>query len=330
MIATTNEWVWEPQGPASRYVKAMGARTAVLIIGTISICVAAAAAIKQGVSVMQTPPALSSQEIAERTEMAENLMDSGDIEGATREYAQLAKATGSGEAYFMHGFGLHLQGKWKAAITEFERAKDADFRAPVAVYNIACANALLGNKEEALDRLEESAALGFKSRTTIINDPDLASLRDDPRFDKVVSDMSAGLDELAEAMLFEPILGEWDVFNGEQQWVGRLYSAPALNGFGVEEHFSGEAGEEIISLYSLDSDTGAWSGLSADSDGRPRPVTIERDGESIRMTTPTHRRTLTPQANGEIIEQIEVSASGEAWTVWQTRRLVPPPSAIAP
>ncbi len=49
-------------------------------------------------------------------------------------------------------------------------------------YNVACLYALQGEHDRALDALEECAALGFGNREWFARDPDLASLRDEPRF----------------------------------------------------------------------------------------------------------------------------------------------------
>ena len=49
-------------------------------------------------------------------------------------------------------------------------------------YNVACLFALEGRRDEALECLEECIRLGFGNREWIARDPDLASLRDTPRF----------------------------------------------------------------------------------------------------------------------------------------------------
>jgi tetratricopeptide (TPR) repeat protein len=49
-------------------------------------------------------------------------------------------------------------------------------------YNVACLYALDGKRQEALECLEECQRLGFSNMDWIQRDPDLASLRDEPRF----------------------------------------------------------------------------------------------------------------------------------------------------
>lgn len=49
-------------------------------------------------------------------------------------------------------------------------------------YNVACLYALEGNKDRAFECLEDAFRAGFGNRAWLEKDPDIASLRDDPRF----------------------------------------------------------------------------------------------------------------------------------------------------
>ena len=49
-------------------------------------------------------------------------------------------------------------------------------------YNVACLYALEGEKDRAFECLEKAVRAGFGNRAWIEKDPDLESLRDDPRF----------------------------------------------------------------------------------------------------------------------------------------------------
>ena len=63
-----------------------------------------------------------------------------------------------------------------------ERALALEPEEPRILYNAACAYALSGDVDSALDSLEASAAAGRRNRAWTENDPDFASLRDHPRF----------------------------------------------------------------------------------------------------------------------------------------------------
>jgi len=56
-----------------------------------------------------------------------------------------------------------------------------------AIYNIACAHALMRNTDEALDWLARSIDAGFGEMEHARSDPDLESIRNDPRFEALLS-----------------------------------------------------------------------------------------------------------------------------------------------
>ena len=63
------------------------------------------------------------------------------------------------------------------------------WKAPDVQYNYACALALLGRSEEALDALSEAVALGFQNEAHAAQDGDLESLRVMPRFQNILESM---------------------------------------------------------------------------------------------------------------------------------------------
>jgi hypothetical protein len=56
------------------------------------------------------------------------------------------------------------------------------------LYNAACAYGILQRKTEALDLLLKAKAAGFGNIGWAARDPDLASLRDDPAFQRLVAE----------------------------------------------------------------------------------------------------------------------------------------------
>lgn len=67
-----------------------------------------------------------------------------------------------------------------------ERAGSMDPDDPGVLYNTACLNARLGEPERALDQLERIAANGALHRDWLAHDEDLASLREHPRFQRLL------------------------------------------------------------------------------------------------------------------------------------------------
>lgn len=73
-----------------------------------------------------------------------------------------------------------------------ERALEIDPEDAGVRYNVACLYALEGERDRAMKTLEECVDLGFTNREWIAQDPDLASLRDDDRFWRLVEDAAPG------------------------------------------------------------------------------------------------------------------------------------------
>lgn len=62
---------------------------------------------------------------------------------------------------------------------------------PEAWYNLACSLALTDQPTHALDALEKCVALGYSDADWMESDDDLASLREDPRFVRLLAQLRA-------------------------------------------------------------------------------------------------------------------------------------------
>lgn len=62
------------------------------------------------------------------------------------------------------------------------RAREIDPEETCTLYNTACLRATQGRSGEALDLLEQAARSGYRHRAWAEHDPDLAPLRQHPRF----------------------------------------------------------------------------------------------------------------------------------------------------
>src|SRR5262245_11431746 len=78
------------------------------------------------------------------------------------------------------------QKKYGDAVRSLERSIEIGGGAAVDFYNLACAYALSGAPDKALDNVERAIAAGFKRRAQYESDPDLASLRELPRFQELM------------------------------------------------------------------------------------------------------------------------------------------------
>ena len=84
---------------------------------------------------------------------------------------------------------LAEMGERERAIEWTERALDAAGGEAFIQYNSACTYAVLGEPERALDLLERAVALGWGDRAWIEHDSDLASLREHPRFARLMQQL---------------------------------------------------------------------------------------------------------------------------------------------
>jgi serine/threonine protein kinase/tetratricopeptide (TPR) repeat protein len=67
------------------------------------------------------------------------------------------------------------------------RAVASDPGNPLTLYNIACLHAIAGRTNLALDHLERAVEKGMRNRDWFMTDPDLESVRNDPRFHELLS-----------------------------------------------------------------------------------------------------------------------------------------------
>jgi tetratricopeptide (TPR) repeat protein len=89
----------------------------------------------------------------------------------------------SGWEWTFAGMSLLNQGDEQAARREFEAGLEAYPDAWQGYYNLACAEARLGNSDEALANLKRAAEIDQAVVTKYApDDEDFASLKDDPRF----------------------------------------------------------------------------------------------------------------------------------------------------
>jgi serine/threonine protein kinase/Tfp pilus assembly protein PilF len=84
------------------------------------------------------------------------------------------------------GGGYASLGEPEPAIRFAERSLAIDPEDPMLLYNVACMYASLGRHDQAISCLERAVDKGFGHREWIDNDPDLASIRENPRYQAIV------------------------------------------------------------------------------------------------------------------------------------------------
>lgn len=85
--------------------------------------------------------------------------------------------------WYLLGFAHHAQKDYEAALSAYQKSTQMENPPPNAFYNLACVQALLGRKEAAFASLEAAIQAGFADLGRLQADPELESLRSDPRFE---------------------------------------------------------------------------------------------------------------------------------------------------
>ena len=94
-----------------------------------------------------------------------------------------------GRAWFNLGYALHGSREFEEAIAAFEKAVRFGYHPNTAKFNIACANAMLGRTDTALDLLEALAESNAAHYGQLQSDSDLDSLREEPRFEALLESL---------------------------------------------------------------------------------------------------------------------------------------------
>jgi adenylate cyclase len=108
-------------------------------------------------------------------------------EGIRRAEHVLALNPLDGRALSLGALYLLEEGQTERAVQWSQRALELNPNDMSALGNGACLQAKLGHADRAIELLERVSALGWGQRDWLERDPDYDSLRDDPRFQKLVT-----------------------------------------------------------------------------------------------------------------------------------------------
>lgn len=163
------------------------ALTAALMITTTALAPATLAQDARADAAASRQPATPTAQDARQLQAAQQW------DAASKAWATLARLDPqSGEAVFNLGYCLHMAGRIEQALEVHRRAAEFDAYRGLALYNTACAHALLGQPDRAIAALAASADAGYRLDAAP-TDSDLDSLRDDPRFRAILNRPAPGL-----------------------------------------------------------------------------------------------------------------------------------------
>ena len=102
------------------------------------------------------------------------------------------------ESVFLLAFSHHKLGRYEDALVGFWQALKLGYNESLCLYDVACAEARLGRKADAMEHLVQAVDKGFKSVTFLDQDEDLAILRGEPAYKALLAKMK-GDEEAAKA-----------------------------------------------------------------------------------------------------------------------------------
>lgn len=137
-----------------------------------------------------TAPELSGPRPTTATlDQARRYQQVGDWDAAVTTYeALLMEQPDSPASWFGLAYCLHMRGDYEQAIEAHRRSATFEQTRGISLYNLACAYALTGRTDDALDALKGSREAGFDLSSATRTDSDLDSLRGDPRFKRFLDD----------------------------------------------------------------------------------------------------------------------------------------------
>lgn len=106
---------------------------------------------------------------------------------ADRSGGQIEANPRDGMAHLQLGWALLRTGRTEEAMRTFERQAELDFMPGIASYNVACCHAIMGNETRAIAAIEKAIDYGFDDVGFMREDPDLANLHGDSRFESLLA-----------------------------------------------------------------------------------------------------------------------------------------------
>jgi tetratricopeptide (TPR) repeat protein len=161
------------------------------------------------------PQAPSKTQVA--TEAA-SAYDAKNWSESARLYGQIVQMAPNPRAWYRLGVSLNKTGEKDKAIEAFERGRELGLAPQLVEYGIATVYVSRNDKDKAFEHLEKAAQNGLSQPDQLSADPDLAELKSDARFAKILELVTRNQKPCAyaaENRQFDFWLGEWSVVTSQ-------------------------------------------------------------------------------------------------------------------
>jgi tetratricopeptide (TPR) repeat protein len=233
------------------------------------------------------------QGLVSTAEKAEEFYQQGRWKEAAEAYSAILQTDPSNTQALMRlGAAHHALGNYDKAADVYRRVLEKNSH-PVAVYNLACASARLGEKEKAFELLDQLIAGKAPVLRQISSEEDFAALRGDARFDEVLKKAARIATPClvrAEYSQFDFWTGEWEVRNPQGQIVGHNSVQKVADGCLILENWTDRVGGSGKSLNYFDVVTGKWHQKWMGSQGNALELVGEYKDNAMRYTGVTAGR----------------------------------------
>ena len=152
--------------------------------------------------------------IAQIAAEAASAYDAKNWSEAVRLYGQIVQTAPNPRAWYRLGVSLNRTGEKDKAIEAFEKGRALGLPPQIAEYGIATVFASQKDKDKAFEHLEKAAQNGLSQPDQLSTDADLAELKSDPEFAKILEIVTRNQKPCAyaaENRQFDFWLGEWSV-----------------------------------------------------------------------------------------------------------------------
>jgi len=258
------------------------------------------------------------------------LLENEQYAEAQAAYKEMAKTDPeNGQNWFMLGYAYHVGGEYQKALKAYGKALENGSYATITEYNIGCAQALLGNADEAFAHLDAAMEAGFGDVPTMKADPDLESLHADTRWEGAVARaLAIGYPCSADESMaqFDFWLGTWKVQSSDGMFIGKNTVEKVHNDCVVLEHWKGADHVTGMSMNYYDPAAEQWvqvwrgdrGGIGTFTGGLDETGAMVLTGTATSLdgSTTLARATWTSNEDGTVRQLFEKSPDeGATWKV---------------